>query len=495
MIPTMSDLPHQLYRATQVRQLDRVAIEEFKIPGLTLMERAGKVAFSALQQHYPKARNIAVMCGVGNNAGDGFVVARLAAEAGMNPIVYHVGDKSKLKGDALQAYQELTKTGVKTLGYTDADLSSAQVIVDALLGTGLHGDVSGEWRAAIETINRCGRPVIALDIPSGLHADTGRILGAAVQTAITVTFIGLKQGLFTAQGPDVCGEIIYADLEVPAQVFAGVLPSAQRLDSYVLQKLGRRSRGAHKGHFGHVMVIGGERGMSGAARMAGEAAARVGAGLVSIATRAEHAAILSSACPELMCHGVENKRQLRPLLDKANVIAVGPGLGQGPWAQELFGAALETDLPIVVDADGLNLLANEPVRKDNWILTPHPGEAARLLNSQAGKIQLDRFAAIRDLQQRYGGVVVLKGAGTLVSGMDLGISLCSDGNPGMASGGMGDVLTGVISGLLAQGLSLKDAANAGVYLHAVAGDRAARFGERGMLATDLMQEVRFLINV
>jgi len=254
-----------------------------------------------------------------------------------------------------------------------------------------------------------------------------------------------------------------------------------------------RPRASHKGDYGHVLVVGGDHGMAGAVRLAGEAAARVGSGLVSVATRLDHAAVIAAARPELMCHGVECARDLCVLLQRASVVAIGPGLGQSAWARELLAALLQTHSPLVVDADALNLLAQEPTRRDHWILTPHPGEAARLLDMTTGQIQADRLYAVQALQQRYGGVCVLKGAGSLVCASG-SIAICEAGNPGMASGGMGDVLTGIIAGLLAQGLSLVDAACAGVYIHAKAGDRAAQEGERGLLASDLMPHLRQLVN-
>jgi hydroxyethylthiazole kinase-like uncharacterized protein yjeF len=266
-------------------------------------------------------------------------------------------------------------------------------------------------------------------------------------------------------------------------------------DSLLTTHLPKRQRDAYKGDFGHVLVIGGDYGMGGAVRMAAEAAACVGTGLVSVATRAEHITIVSGNRPELMCHAVNSPKTLLPLANKATVIAIGPGLGQTKWSERLFAAALDLPKPKVVDADALNLLAKNAVKRDDWILTPHPGEAARLLQTTAKQIQTDRLCAVRTLQQRYGGVAVLKGAGTLVCAGENEIYICDAGNPGMASGGMGDVLTGVIAGLLAQGLSLLHAAQLGVYLHARAGDEAAREkGERGLLALELMPYLRHWVN-
>ena len=491
----MEELPHQLYRATQVRKLDQVAIEEFNIPGTKLTENAGKFAFHALRAKWPESEKLTIFCGIGNNGGDGYVVARLAKQAGLQTRIIQVGSVEKIKGDALSAYHAMLRSGVEVETFSSATRFSPDVVVDGLLGTGLKGEVAGEWRAAIEAINQSNRPVLALDIPSGLHADTGQILGLAVHATLTVTFIGLKQGLFTADGAECCGEIRYSDLAVPPEVFSNIPSSAIRLDKYLFKDyLQPRSRVAHKGFFGHVLLVGGDSGMSGATRLAGEAAARVGAGLVSIATRTTHAEMLNNTRPELMCHGVEGGSDLGPLLKRATVVGIGPGLGQRPWARSLLSRVIDSQLPLVVDADGLNLLSQNPVNRGNWILTPHPGEAARLLNCSTKEIQQDRFAAIRELQEQYGGVIVLKGSGTLVSSEDLSVGLCSAGNPGMASGGMGDVLSGVIAGLLAQKFSLKQAACIGVTLHAVAADMAARSGERGILAGDLMEPLHYLVN-
>ena len=269
-------------------------------------------------------------------------------------------------------------------------------------------------------------------------------------------------------------------------------PLCDNLQEILERELPRKPTDS-KGQFGHVLVVGGESGMSGAVRLAGEAAARSGAGLVSVATRTEHAAIISAAVPELMCHGVEGSQSLMPLLHRASVVAIGPGLGQSEWAQTLFGVLLQSHLPMVVDADALNLLAAEPITKDNWILTPHPGEAARLLEQTVDEVQSDRVAAALELQKKYGGVVVLKGAGTVVANSDGIMGICKEGNPGMATGGMGDVLTGVIAGLLAQGVSPDQAARLGVCLHARAGDLAAQEGQRGLLASDLLPVLRRLL--
>jgi yjeF C-terminal region, hydroxyethylthiazole kinase-related/yjeF N-terminal region len=465
------------------------------------MERAGAAAFKALCTRWPEARRIAVVCGTGNNGGDGYVLARLARAAESQVELFQVGDPERLKGDALHAAEAYAKVGGHRQAFSQDSLGHPEVVVDALFGTGLEREVTGIWRQAIEAINACGRhacgaQVLAIDVPSGLHSDTGMPLGEAAYADVTVSFIGLKVGMFTGRGPDYCGTIVFDDLQVPRAVIERVAPAAQRILSEDLKDLLEpRRRSAHKGHHGHVLVVGGERGMAGAVRMAGEAAARVGAGLVSLATRPEHAAAVGIARPELMCHGIARSEELNPLLGRASVIALGPGLGQSEWSGALFEATLNSEKPKVIDADALNWLAQHPVSRADWVLTPHPGEAARLLKCSAAEVQAERFAAIEALGRQFGGTCVLKGAGTLVRAPDGSVAVCDVGNPGMATGGMGDVLTGVIAGLIAQGLSAPDAARAGVYVHGAAGDRAAaEGGERGLMPLDLMPHLRRLIN-
>lgn len=488
-------LPMNLYRGSQVRELDRIAIEDCGIGGEILMERAGAAAFEIICGLWPDAKNITVFSGGGNNGGDGYVIARLLKEAGYSVTICYVAPPENLKGDARIAADKFISTGAPLNMYTANPLQNVDLVVDAMLGTGLDREVEGVMRSVIEEINEMDVPVFSVDIPSGLHADTGHILGVGVRADATISFIGLKQGLFTCQGPSCTGVLFFSDLQVPERVYENISPSAQRIDMDDQKKLlNKRSRSAHKGDFGHVLVIGGEKGFTGAARMAAEAAGRVGAGLVSIATRSQHAANISMSRPEIMAHGIENEAQLSVLLEKANVIAIGPGLGQSEWSQMLLSRTLESRLPIVVDADALNLLAAEPVNRKNWILTPHPGEAGRLIDCKSSDIQNDRFAAIRNLKKKYGGVIVLKGSGTLVIDLEEQISICSAGNPGMATGGMGDVLTGVIAGLLAQGYGLSDASRLGVTVHATAADLAATEGERGMMAMDLMPYLRRLVN-
>lgn len=492
----MPELPRALYIAAQVRAFDRLAIERYGIAGIDLMERAGQAAFDLLRARWPAARRLVVLAGTGNNGGDGFVIARLAHAAGMQVRVLQLGDRERIACDALINAERLVHDQVDWRPF-DRLPDDVDLVVDAMLGTGLERPVDGLWRQAIDAVNRSRAPVLSIDLPSGLNADSGQIMGSAVRAQATITFIGLKVGLFTADGPDCVGALRFAGLDVPAQVFASTVLAARRIDwSKHAGLLLPRSRNSHKGHFGHVLVIGGNQGMGGAARLAAEAALRVGSGLVSLATRGDNVAAILAARPEVMVHPVDTEKDLTPLARQASVIAIGPGLGQDEWAQTLWRAVLASDRPLVVDADALRCLAAGPQRCDEWVLTPHPGEAAALLGVRTAEIQSDRLGSVQALVQRYSGSIVLKGAGTVIG--NTGATppgICSAGNPGMASGGMGDALTGVIAGLLAQGLSPRDAAEAGVCLHAAAGDAAALVGgERGLLAGDLIAQLRSLVN-
>ncbi|KAF3979606.1 MAG: NAD(P)H-hydrate dehydratase [Methylococcales symbiont of Iophon sp. n. MRB-2018] len=486
----MQTLPEKLYLAAQVREMDRLSIEEYGIAGIELMRRAGQVLFDIIQKYY-STQYLVVFCGAGNNAGDGYMLAKLALQAGFKVDVYYLTDPEKLQDDALIAYQDYLKAKGSVMPFSPDIVFNKAIIVDALLGTGLNRDVTGSYADAIDLINASNNAVLSVDIPSGLNADTGSLMAKAVKSNHTVSFIGLKQGMFTGMAAEYRGEIIYASLAIPEPIFQQVNNSSRLINACTLAK---RHRCSHKGDNGHVLLIGGDEGYCGAIRLAAEAALRSGAGLVSIASRKSHAAMLNNGRPELMCHGIETVSELDVLLNKATVIVIGPGLGQSQWAIDLFKQAIKTDKPLVLDADALNLLAKHHYYKHQWVLTPHPGEAARLLQTTTGKIANDRFLCITQIQKKYGGVAILKGAGTLISdGKEIKIS--TTGNPGMASGGMGDVLSGMIAGLIAQGFDLSKVAASAVYLHGKAADLSAQQdGEVGMVASDLMPFIRKLVN-
>ena len=489
----MSSSPHShdLYTVEQVRALDRRAIDELGVPGIELMRRAAWAALASLRRHWPQAQRITVYCGPGNNGGDGFLLAALAREAGLRAEVVALADAAQ--GDAAQARAAWEDAGGDVRRWDGHEpLPPADVHVDALYGTGLHRAPDTGVATLIERINASDAPVLALDVPSGLDANSGRCPGRAVRAAVTVGFIAAKRGLRTGQAADHVGQLELDTLGLPDALWQGASPDARVLQA---DHLPPRARAAHKGNNGHVLAIGGDHGTAGAIRLCGESALRSGAGLVSVATRAEHLLALNSARPELMAHAVDGPQTLEPLLERADVLALGPGLGQRAWGHALWLTALETGKPLVLDADGLNLLAHEPRRfTQPAVLTPHPGEAARLLHDTTGNVEADRFAAARALAARYHAVVVLKGAGSLVADPSGRVAVCPWGNPGMASGGMGDLLTGVIAALLAQGGDAWQAACLGVGLHARAGDHAARQGERGLLASDLLPALRLLGN-
>jgi len=484
-----------LYLSRQIRLCERKAVEELGLTEDDLMTRAGSSAFNTLKTCYNLVRTIAVFCGGGNNAGDGYVLARLAHQHGLTVIVYQYKAVDDLPPAARHAAVTAIAAGVPCHGADDAIDGDVELIVDGLLGTGLQGNVADGLAHAINLINDSGLPVLALDVPSGLDADTGRVLGVCVRAEVTATFVALKVGMLTLDGPDQCGDIICHNLQL-AGCLAKITPAAYQLDAQSFARLiTPRRKNSHKGMFGHVLIIGGGPGMPGAVYLAAQAALRVGAGAVSIATRPEHVAGVLPHLPEAMIHAIVDVDDLEPLLAKATVCVVGPGLGEDDWASALFTAAIAAQTPLVIDASALRMLAHNPQHDDNWVLTPHPGEAASLLACSIADIQSDRCKSAQLIQQQYGGSVILKGVGTIVNTGGKEALLCPAGNPGMASAGMGDVLSGVVGGLLAQGLSLADAATLGVWLHAKAADNAVELhGERGLLASDLMPYLRREIN-
>ncbi len=492
---------HPVYRAEQVRLLDALLIKLKGSSEASLMERAGASAFTRLRQHWPQAQSLAVFAGPGNNGGDAYVVATLALREGLNVVLYAVGEHSRLSPasqEMRQAYLNLNGI-VETALPPNSTLKRYDVVVDGLLGTGLSRSVTGVFKQAIELINSTGIPVLALDVPSGLDADCGAVRGVAVKATRTISFVGRKRGLYTGRARDYCGLLDYDSLGAPPELYEQVVAEYQLLDECEQQRLLKpRAATTHKGQCGHVLIVGGSAGFVGAACLAGVAALRSGAGRVSLALPPGQAAGVVAVRPELMCHEVALVDELLNLAASADVIAVGPGMGQDAWARHLFAALLSLEKPLIVDADALNLLAQDARARNDWILTPHPGEAARLLGQTVADIEADRFSAVERLVARYQAVVVLKGAGTLVRALDsatVGLGyVCAAGNPGMATAGMGDVLTGVIAALVAQGLSLDAAARVGTYIHACAGDQAAGALARGMLASDLFPYLRAGVN-
>ena len=460
--------------------------------GFALMRRAGAAAWREVLAHWPHARRIAVACGPGNNGGDGYVLAKHALESGREPRVLQLQPPRTVL--AQRACAEFVQAGgrVETgcRGFDSIDL-----VVDALFGIGLARAPEGEAAAWIDVINASGAPVLAIDVPSGIDADRGSAPGIAVRAARTLECIEPKAGLRTGAALDHAGALSLAALDLPRSAFDGIRPAAEWLDAGSLAGLlPKRRRDSHKGDHGRVLCVGGDHGMGGAVLLCAEAALRAGAGLVRVATREAHVAPLLARCPEAMPVRIDDAQALASMLQQADVVALGPGLGQGEWGRALCAAGFAAGKPLVVDADALNLLAPSPRALPQAVLTPHPGEAARLLACANADVQRDRIAAATRIAERFDAVVVLKGAGSVIAAPKRVPRIVGAGNPGMAVAGMGDVLTGVVAALRAQGLDAFDAASAGALLHAVAGDIAARDGERGLSPRDVVAQLRRAAN-
>ncbi|MFT4198996.1 MAG: NAD(P)H-hydrate dehydratase [Pseudoxanthomonas sp.] len=483
-----------LHGLAAARALDAAASARIDGGAYALMERAGRAAWQFLAQRWPDARRITVVCGPGNNGGDGYVLARLARRARRQVCVVHLDEHVPRTPLAQRACTAWLGEGGRVALFPD-ELPPADVVVDALFGIGLARAPQGDAQALVEAINAQPAPVLALDVPSGVDAGSGAVPGAAVRAHATVQFLQRHAGLYTGAALDHVGEAALDTLDIADELLAAQPADAHLLDASMLGHwLRPRLRDSHKGNAGHVLCIGGDRGHGGAILLAAEAALRSGAGLVSVATRAAHVAPLLARRPEAMAHAVESGEDLAPLLQAASVVAIGPGLGQDAWGQAMLRLALRAGRPLVLDADALNLLASAPQPLDDAILTPHPGEAARLLGRDTAQVQADRFAAVAALAQ-LAPAAILKGAGSLVAAAGQPPRVLDAGNPGMASGGMGDVLTGVVAALRAQGLAPFEAASAGALLHSAAGDAAAAgLGERGLLASDLFAPLQRMAN-
>lgn len=494
---TAKSLAHKVFSAEQVRDNEPAAAQAVKCSMFELMQRAGEAVFKQLILSWPHARTILVLTGPGNNGGDGYIVAHLARQHGLQVTLCCVDTTKKPRGDALLAQQQWLESAGKLLAWQDVDFTNFAVIVDALLGTGLKGELKEEYQDIIEQINAASIPVLSIDIPSGLHANKGYPLGTAIKANYTVTFVGIKSGLCTGMGKEYSGGLVFDELGIGPEFSRLVQAQAQLINYAGLSPLAPRRINVHKGSNGKLLCIGGNKGMAGAIRMAGEAALRTGAGLLKVFCHPNSALSVSSGRPELMLASQALEQQL----SWATCMAIGPGLGQNEWSQALF-TTLQQHLtshpkPLVIDADGLNLLAGFPEQMKNLpalVITPHSTEAARLLSCSTMDVEHDRYGAAIELANKYQACCVLKGAGTIISDGSQSF-VCSDGNPGMASGGMGDVLTGIIAALLAQGLPALQATVYGVCLHGAAADKlAAQYGQRGMLATDLFETLRTLVN-
>lgn len=498
MPPSPGDsLPDALFSADAVREIDRYVIDQQGVDGFELMQSAAHAAFRRLVRHWPQCGRLLVLCGAGNNGGDGYLVAANACRHGLDVQCVAVAPTEKLSGDARKARQKALADGVEVqelsaLAEQELDrlFANAGLIVDAMLGTGVSGAPRSPFAELISRCNGASAPVVAVDLPSGLNATTGAAEGEVVQAAMTVTFIGLKAGLFTGEGAAAAGEVAFEALDTEAGLAAsGQSPLARRRDWPGVQSwLPKRPANAHKGRFGHVLVVAGDRGFGGAGLMAAEAAVRSGAGLVSLATRPEHVTAALARCPSVMVHGLIHGSELPPMLDAASVVVCGPGIGRSAWGQQMLEQVIASGKPRVLDADALNLLSGRvAVPADNHILTPHPGEAARLLNVSVPEVEADRVAAAARLQGLYGGTVLLKGAGTVVASGGDNINIINGSNPGMATGGMGDVLSGIIGAVYGQLGDPAKSAILGASVHLAAADRASETrGFMGLIPNDVI---------
>ncbi len=503
-----ASLAHKIVSSEQVRKHEPKAAELSGCAMFDLMQRAGESAFQLLLKSWPTAKRILVLVGSGNNAGDGFILATLAKQHGLQVDVASLNPERILEGDAKQAQKNWQQAGGSCLAVSKLSFGEYHVLVDALLGTGLQGQVSPSLHELFEKINHARCPVLSLDLPSGMHADTGRAMPVCVQATATITFVAIKPGLITGSAKTFCGQLTLADLAIAEDFFRLVDSPMQWLNYSMLRALPARPLHANKGHFGKVLCIGGNQGMAGAIRISAEAALRTGAGLVKVFCHPNSQAIVAAGRPEIML----TNGSLNAALEWCNCIIFGPGLGQDDWAEQQFSALFEylrhQPKPLVIDADGLNLLAARKTQENvqttlaglsDCVITPHPGEASRLIGIDIADVENDRYQASEKLAAQFSAVAVLKGAGTIIhlaASQDVATSwICQGGNPGMATAGMGDLLTGITGALLGQGLSASQAALYAVCAHAEAGDRVAnQLGQRGMMASDLLTPLRALIN-
>jgi len=506
--------------AHTMQEIDKRAIEEFGIPGLTLMENAGRCCVESIVSEFGlKGNNRAVIiAGKGNNGGDGYVVARLLKQKGWSVKVYILAEHDQIAGDAAVNLAKLTPDminfcpheGQLTALHLD-EIYQADVLVDAMLGTGLRSDVTGVYREAIELLNSSGRPILAVDIPSGIHGTTGRVLGEAVRAYITVTFAFAKLGHVLYPGAEHTGRLEVVDIGIPLQLMETVMGYDFLNQECIRPLLRRRDRQAHKGHFGHCLIIAGSPGKTGAASLSANSAVRAGSGLVTLAVPESLNHILEIKTTEAMTVPLPDSGSgflsshafpaIEKLLPGKDALAIGPGIDRRPGTVALVQTLLETvDLPMVLDADALNALAEDMTvlrrkKSANVVLTPHPGEMARLMGTSIPDVEAVRISLAQEFARDYGIYLVLKGARTIIATPQGTAAINSSGNPGMATGGMGDVLTGIIVSLLGQGYSAGDACRLGVFIHGYSADLVAEDkGEIGISACDVQEKLPYAFN-
>ncbi len=503
----------KLVTREEMRELDRRTIEEIGILGLVLMENAGRGTAQIIKKRFgPEKKKVAIFCGRGNNGGDGLVVARYLKNWGWSVKVYLLSEKEKITGDAKVNLEVWLKMGgelkeilnEEELHLIKEEIEKFDLIVDALLGTGLKDEVKGISKEAIHLINALGKPVIAIDVPSGIDATSGKVLGVAVKATLTATFGLPKIGLLIHPGLEYTGELFVVDISIPQVLVEEMnlkhtLLDPQEVD---LSPLRPRPLDTHKTSYGHLLILAGSVGKTGAAAMAGEAALKMGTGLVTLGVPKSLNPILEVKLTEVMTYPLSDKegvfseealKEVLEILPGKTALAIGPGIGTDRGAKKLTLELLKLSrVPIVIDADGINCLVGElevlKSKKAPVILTPHPGEMARLLGITSKEVQSQRIELSREFAEKYGVILVLKGSRTVIAEPGGRVFINPTGNPGMASGGTGDILTGMIGGLLAQGMNPLEAAKLGVYLHGLSGDLAKEErGEVCLVATDLLR--------
>ena len=486
-----------VFSSSTVADIDADAINQNEPGyGFQLMEEAARFSFKILKSECPET--ISVFCGTGNNAGDGYLLAKYAIESGLNTRVITIESEDKLRGDAKRAMDEFKQTGGEVERWSSEIELNSDWIVDAIFGIGLNRKLEMLHQDVIHAINQSKSRTLSIDIPSGLCGNTGKIFGSAVSADLTTTYVGKKSGLYLDSGPECTGKIFFSDLGIDESFYSKSSPMIYIIsDTDVSDVLVHRGQTTHKGDHGHVLLIGGNNGMEGALRIAAEASLRAGSGLVSVLSTSESCEIINQIRPEVMCHDASKVGSISSLVDKADIIGIGPGLGTDDWAVNLYNQALASEKHLVLDADALNILSSEIRERGNWTLTPHPGEAARLLDTSVSDIQSDRINAISEISNKYSANVLLKGKFSLIKCPNSDFSsMITSGNPGMATAGMGDLLTGVISSFLGQ-FGTNDAAkiiSVAAHIHSKAGDLASEDGERGLIASDLLTCIRKLVN-
>ncbi|MBW2050949.1 MAG: NAD(P)H-hydrate dehydratase [Deltaproteobacteria bacterium] len=497
--------------AEEMRRLDNKTISECGVPGVVLMENAGRGAAVLAQEHFGllTGRSIAVISGRGNNGGDGFVMARVFHGWGAHVRIYLLGSRDQVNGDARINLEIAFNLDLEIVEVSEdsgpdrIDLSNADMIIDAILGTGLNAEVRGLYREVIDRINKSGRTVVAVDVPSGLDSDTGRIWGSCVRADLTVTFGLPKAGLFLPPGEVLVGRLEVVDIGIPPQVMAEIGQTRELLlEDNLKGLLKSRDLDGHKGHYGHVLIVAGSTGKTGAAALTSLAAAKSGAGLTTLAVPGSLNTVLEEKVTEVMTEPLPESEpgylapnaidRILELAEGKSVLALGPGISTQPGSIEVVRGLVEhCELPLVIDADGLNALAGSTdllkKAKREVVLTPHPGEMSRLAGMTVIEIQSNRLSSAVDFAKAHGVVLILKGYRTVIGVPDGRTFLNTTGGPHMASGGMGDVLTGIVAGLVSQGLSVTDASRLGVFIHGLAADEAAAAkGPIGLLASDLL---------